>query len=379
MAIRFKCTNLVRFDPETGQYVKCGQELSVDESRAAETVTCPECGNEVEVPFGVSHSAQTSLTQETQAPKTQGQTKRGQTTQAQTTKSVARPGGRQPQAKTSDRPTVSHSQAAAANVAQAAVAAGSISTSPAPGSIDDSVLETESRVLQYASFDPKHTCLSCGGLVKPGMKNCPTCGAARRVLDDERPLESFEVKPAGLQLWWRGTMTSDPSRGAFVKLVSFVIVWFASCIIVISIFFLGIFNFIISAPVVIATVGYFLALSRLKRMSKTPGLPLAGWQRTVWNLMVPFFRALNWRFAAFPNPVIFTQRGQDFTGVDMHDHPSVQTHNVLDLAGCRFGDEELKTLRHTKHLTALVLIGTQVSHEGIFRLQQETPRTWIWY
>lgn len=49
MAIKVRCTNILRYDKDAKKYIKCEHEFAVGEDLADATIDCPQCGNEVQV------------------------------------------------------------------------------------------------------------------------------------------------------------------------------------------------------------------------------------------------------------------------------------------------------------------------------------------
>jgi hypothetical protein len=76
---------------------------------------------------------------------------------------------------------------------------------------------------------------------------------------------------------------------------------------------------------------------------------------------------------------IIKVRDSSFRDPEIPQLEGFKTCQVLDLQGTAVTDTGLLDLYDLKHLQCVVLKQTNVTHQGVFRLQQSFPRLWIWY
>jgi hypothetical protein len=121
---------------------------------------------------------------------------------------------------------------------------------------------------------------------------------------------------------------------------------------------------------------YIYVTSFWVKQNTVPAVPLAFWQKPFWNLLLVYLRRNHWH--GRPAEDIIDCRNQSIDDQQVQILPNLSKALVLDLQGTKITDAGLHSLQGLKNLRYFVVRDTQVSDEGVFRLQLELPRTWIW-
>lgn len=367
--IKFRCGSLASFDPVSQQYVTCDNVIECDESQAGRIIECPVCGNEVSVP-GQRGSQKPAR----EATKTSSSETRRRTTQASSAQPTPSASARRENAASSA------SMDDELSVAPATERAKPPSTWGQGSELDRELGEVESRPLAFNRFDQTKNCVQCGAFVPPDAVVCPNCGMARRINRDQRELKDIKVQPAGMQRWLRSLI--DPrhqNSGAIAIMDQVLIVAVTLVFVPVMILALGIIGTLVALCELTLATAYLLTSYRFRQMQQVPGLPLWPWQRSVWNLLVPILRKFQWPLPHAKERKVVDLRERDLKGVDLFSEPGVSEAQVVDLTGTNVTDQEIVALQYAKQLKGIVLIDTQVSDEGVFRLQQSVLPAWIWY
>ncbi len=334
-----QCGNILSYDPSSGSYVICEQNLSEVLGNPGEQVKCPGCGNDVSIPY-VSQ--------------------------------IATP------AKREFAPIESPDSIPVEN-----------SDSPLELQSDDiplsDVLDAPSQsnrpkegVLQYDDFSRNKSCAHCGTLVEKSMTHCPACKVRLR-FDDSTPLEELKYHPTGFQLWLSrlGNAESKTRFDVIIHLVVFSI-FISTCGLTVAL--LGLWSILaLPFPIAFITV-YFLACKQWYTFQRRPWDPITGWELQIWMGTLTFIRKLNWR--TLNNPAgdgLLDLRQKSISDSTLMSVEGLENCQILDLEGASITDQGLRQLRGKQNIRFLVLKDTNVTHDGVVRLQQNLSRAWIWH
>jgi len=321
MPIEVKCTNIVKFDPANGKYVYCNQRIKVPDSKAGGIVACPKCGSSVEVirsePERLPRARQTEDFENIGGPLDAG---------------VPAPTG----------PTLQAPPTAAAQ-----------------------------------TFATHSNCINCHAPLPQGSNICPSCGR-------EQPAIEIKKEQQGYQGWFREQLSEDtsPVTVLFLALglcgilmflcVSYVMVEHKDYVILLGI--------AIVAPIfMVAAIVGFIA-SKQRRAHET-------WMASVtrvgrpWALTLIFLRALNWRQLGVPFSArkVLDRRDMAFTDHDLLQTEGLNDFQAMDLEGTQVSDEALQYLHKMPNLQFIVLLRTNVTAEGVRKLQASRQALWIWH
>lgn len=418
MLIEIQCGNFSGYDDAKRKYVPCGEKLIVSSDQVGELVTCTKCHQEVEVPYGIGTTSQSSET--SPSPKnalggtaTQDRNRRADassTKRRRTSENKPQP-SRPAKRKTGQPGTVSSGgtkRGAKSSPAARRPSNPPNNTNPAfedSGELfDDAELALAEPVqrpasdvmaLSFGTEDPSQStlaedrherCKKCGNISKNGR--CTVCKHVESQFEKlHLPMEKIAIEPSGLQRWFCRTM----NEGVSIKVleygshVAFGALGFALLGLAIASLFgvaLGTVGGVLLLIFVFASAGLYAALvHKGHQFLRDPHARLAWFQVPFWNLILALSRAAKWQSydKSLTGRKIITIRDKMFGDVEIAELPGIKNCQVLDLEGTCVTDQGLLPLYHLNHLHCLVLKGTNVTHEGVFRLQQSCPRLWIWY
>ena len=94
-----------------------------------------------------------------------------------------------------------------------------------------------------------------------------------------------------------------------------------------------------------------------------------------------FCRRVNWQGYDSRNKGrgIINKRGAPIGDQQIAELENLHRCQVLDLEKTLISDAGLRSFYGLQNLHCLVLRKTNVTAEGVFRLQQANPKLWIWY
>ena len=401
--IRFKCTNIYTYDPDKEAYVPCEEPLTVDASAAHSRIKCPKCSQYVDVPvYGDSPAgAQSSSTdlEEPLMPLT------GQTEPADASSRTHAPATRA-EAGDSDLDmrldNLMRAQSVAtdelAPPAEAPVAVDPLSSSPAlrqDSGISGQQPSPETAhantafapraapaiaapVLQYDSFDTGRKCPLCDGLLDRSQK-CTKCsyGHARNSRKQQkRPLHAMDVEVAGFTLWLTKYLSPGMAIQTLVGVLHAVVGVFSAAFALAALaiaFPAGIIVWFFMLPPIAAYV--YATVVWVKQNTK-PAVPLAFWQRPVWDIVLNFLRS-GGSFRR-DESLVLDRRNQPVSDAEIMSLPGIGRAEAIDLEGTAVTDAGIARMHGLKKAQIIVLKNTAVTQEGVFRLQQALKRCWIW-
>ena len=352
MLIEFRCPNNSEFDAAKGRFVECGEVIVTSDDNVGQTVVCPRCGAEVEVPFEVL--------QKTRAGDSPSETQ-------------SRSGKRRP------RPNRSGSSRAT-RIAQQAETSGTRSTasSARSGDIMDREIQTTTRIESGGQSRPR--CPECGALLSDDGR----CSLCHYVAPEFRAkgvsIEDGAGGLAGFQLWLSEMMTGSLSLRAMAWIVA-VLFSIATLLIAAVLILLGTSGTYIAAGVLVGIYAFCMAwLIKAHQMSVNPRARLAFWQRPFWNAVLWFARALNWEKydSRLVGRVVIDLRNAPISDDRIPEIEGLKKCQVLDLENTMITDRGLLYLYGLPHLQCLVVRKTKVGPEAVARLQQANRRLWIW-
>lgn len=234
--------------------------------------------------------------------------------------------------------------------------------------------------------DQQERCKKCGNLVENAR--CVVCFHVDSKFEKLHcPLPDIEIQVAGCQRWLQQTM----SEGVSVKFIAvagnLLVAAMAVILLGISILFLSglglgsVVGGVLLFFTIVSTLFYLGVVYKSHQFMHKPAAQLAWFQKPFWRLMLFLSRFLKWeRYdGALKGRRVITIRDRMFGDNDVMEHKGIKNVQVLDIQGTNLTDHGLLNLYDLKHLQCVVLRGTKVSPEAVFRFQQTFPRLWIWY
>ena len=415
MALTVHCDNLVHFDPQTGRYLRCDCAIEVPEDRLGGLVECPECGHLVSVPANLPvagsrgaatrpSEAQASKQSEVPTSRDSGTKRPGSTTAPHPAPAArgsapgvanASPGAKPSRAAPTGASTaakggvtgvagkaqVGLGGADSARVARREEAEDELQLAPAETRGDFlAALPVAEKRLAGAVLEGR-ACENCGDRLRVGDAKCPRCGAPRKAVWRDEPLpEGTPPVPTGFQRWGL-RLLADGIKPVYLRIFGGAIVGAISLLAV----GLGALNGL--APLLIGLViaallggGFAMVCLDSMRIAREPLAKLALWQRWGWSGVRIFLQTLDWQppGSRLPREARLSLAGKPVTDADLLQEPLINQVRLLDLSHTKITDEGLRYLRGLQRLEYLLLLGTDVSDEAVFRLQQTIPRCWIW-
>lgn len=224
-------------------------------------------------------------------------------------------------------------------------------------------------------------CENCGDRLRVGDAKCSRCGAPRKAVWRDDPLpDGTPPVPTGFQRWGLRLLT-DGIKPVYLQIFGGAIVGAISLLAVGLGALGGPATLVIG--LVIATLlggGFAKVCMDSMRIAREPLAKLALWQQWGWSGVRIFLQTLDWQppGSRLPREARLSLSGKAVTDDDLLQEPLINQVRLLDLSHTKITDEGLRYLRGLQRLEYLLLLGTDVSDEAVFRLQQTIPRCWIW-
>jgi hypothetical protein len=320
MTIQFRCTNIVSYDAATESYVRCDNELTAPQDSVTKYVQCPKCNGRMLVPLALAASTASSPTLQTASTSTASST-------------------------------------TAARTANVDAAQGSLSFSP---------------------FGSRHRCSRCGGALD-GNFRCMVCQYQNILTLDAASAPIKDIQPAGCQLWL-GQKLSHGIGPNHLIMASHSLVIILLIILVTMAFGLG-----GSAAWIVLTIAsvlgglYAYVVFELRRIAHRPPAKLNWWQRACWRGVLGFYRLRKWRpLNSTLRWNVLDLRRQQLDDRTITSIPDIMNYHVLDLEGTQLTDAGFLRMQGMKQLQRLVVVGTKVTPDAVFQVQQRLPQVWIW-
>lgn len=352
MLIEFRCPNNSEFDAAKGRFVECGEVIVTSDENVGQTVVCPKCGAEVEVPFEVL--------QKSRAGSSPSQTQ-------------ARSEKRRPRSGDSG-------VSKATRIAQKAGAPRQRSATAASNNRDimDRDIQSTSRISGGGHTRPR--CPECGALLSDDGQ-CSLCHyVAPEFRSRDVSIEDGAGGLAGFQLWLSEMMTGSLSLSTMAWVVT-ALFSIATLLIAAVLILLGTTGTYVAAGLLIAIYIFFIAwMIKAHQMSVNPRARLSFWQRPFWNAVLWFARAMKWEKydSRLNGRVVIDLRNAPIVDDRIPEIEGLKKCQVLDLENTMITDRGLLHLYGLPHLQCLVVRKTKVSPEAVARLQQANRRLWIW-
>ena len=240
---------------------------------------------------------------------------------------------------------------------------------------DGSAAATSANSVTHDRID---RCRKCGRPVdSKGV--CHRCNYAKPSMKlSEKELDSIKVKPAGCQLWLIKILSEGMPIAVLTSMVHFLFVVMtvgAGALIFFSTE--GLVRVALFAALLAAAFFYIALVVKSYQFLRSPHARLAWFQRPFWNFILWSCRRREW--ASNIDRVVIDKRGVPVTDEELDKIENLKDVGVLDLEGTLVTDDAFRFFYRMDRLQCLVLRGTNVSHESVFRLQQTKPKLWIWY
>ncbi len=232
----------------------------------------------------------------------------------------------------------------------------------------------------FQEFDPFKRCPKCGAMLDD-QKHCTKCRyTQRKTKSDDQTLNEMDVKLTGFLLFIRNRFAVQMSPFALTAI--YFSLTALLCIVIVTIGYLvlgGYAILILPVPLAIAALSIVVYL-KVREFCTVPGAELDSWQKPIWDFVLSSVRGSNWNTKFIkPDSKVIDGRADPPTDQELLMYPDLNIASVVDLEGAPVSDAGLVALRSLKDLRYIVLKNTQVTREGVFRLQQTVPQAWIWY
>ena len=416
MLIEIRCGNFSDFDASLGRYVECEEKLIVTNDQLGSTITCSKCHQPVEVPFDADTQPQPAPQQaegkpapmDTEQPKKRSREKRtGETrktppigtaaasspTGSQRKKRPSKTNSARRTTKTSSDKTPRKSRnAPAQNEAGGRAAkkrqpqkASRPSSRVGAGDVMSMDFNGQS-VESNLNVDRKERCRKCGNISVEGK--CTVCRFVEPKFEKlYQPLDDVKIEVAGFQRWFCRTM----SEGVSMKLVEWaahimlgllgILLLVAAAVCIAGLGPGPIFGIILVLIILGTSLMYVSFVFKGHQFLRDPNAELAWFQKPFWNMLLALARMQRWENydSKLKDRRIIKIRDSSFRDREFEGLEGLKACQVLDLQGTAVTDTGLLDLYDLKHLQCVVLKRTNVTHQGVFRLQQSFPRLWIWY
>ena len=342
MLIEFECSNIMDFDAATGRNVICQNRIVVAHDQIGAMIECTKCGQTVEVPF------------ETDTTKSSSSVQRDKTL-----------------------PSVAASKKGKSNTQKNKRPVRNVGTTPdllaPPSDIMSRDFSGDGGRMLTAT---DNACPKCSAPMNSKGK-CTQCRYVEQRFESAYlPIEKITLKRTGFQKWFCETLSEGVSMNVVALASHFGIGLFFVLGAVASLMF-GSYLSLFSLVVAVAFYGAFIYKGY--QLRHNPRAKLAWFQKLIWNSLLRILRAKKW--AGIENrrkPNIVDKRNAPLTDEMFPAVEGLKTCQVLDLEATLVSDSSLRLLYGHKHLSCLVLRKTNVTAEGVMRLQQANPSLWIW-
>ena len=233
----------------------------------------------------------------------------------------------------------------------------------------------------FLPLDQVRRCRKCGNRTdaRGFCKNCKSASPTRDRSADE-PIGNIKIKASGFQLWITQIVSEGVPPAVLAVLIHILTVAFLVCAVLVI-------GTVTSGLWFVFTLGFVSALAFLYggvswkcwHFKNAPYAELAWFQRPFWDGFLWWCRQSQWSNSKGKNRVIITNHESDLNDQKLDKLKDLKDAAVLDLEGTSITDEAFRFFYRMDKLQCLVLKGTAVSHEAVFRLHQARPKLWIWY
>ena len=352
MHVHFHCSN--QLTDSQGNTNECGRALRAPYDKAGRYAKCPQCGERVKIPtpspipprIGGGNSSLCAPIH----PKTAGQDI--QLKQDDFDDPVL-DGGARSRTRTCGR-----------------------ANSKAP-SEDKKIPDAKN----YLLLDQVRRCRKCGDQTdtRGFCKNC-NFGSPTRDKSADEPIENIKIKVCGFQLWIAQIVAEGIPPWVLVVLIHILVVVFLVCAMLVVGTETGGLWFVVACGFVVALGSLYGGVTwKCWHFKNDPYAELAWFQRPFWDGVLWWNRQSQWSNSNEESRVVITHHESDFDDQKLDNVKHLKHAAVLDLEGTSITDAAFRFFYRMDKLQCLILKGTAVSHEAVFRLHQARPKLWIWY
>jgi hypothetical protein len=376
MSIAVRCTNILRYDPQQGKYVRCEHEFKVKDDLAGQSVRCPKCSQSVTVSQGevrepaaatsISVDPQTSSRSNRPAPDSQRRANIPEASlpPASSTSAVSP----ERAASDADYPEVLDEDDEfrllepvelpnrPSPVSPETPAAPRSPTAPSPPPVPQ----------EEHPADERAPCPGCGKPLMVRSVICTSCGyhkGLKRRVDAFEESEGDETKPTGFERWLRKQLAEgdDPNAIRSMLIVAGLILVTVGAVL-----------YLIIGPL----VWIFVAVAGVLAAGKW----LGWWKLDVWQWLLFGNRMIGWRnsMPPFAHRKVLDLRNMPIGDKELGALKNLAEFDVIDLEGATVTDHGLPVLYDYRNLQFIILRDTQATDSGVRQLQQAIPSAWIW-
>ena len=373
MLIEIECTNLTDFDPATGHSHICGHRMMVDSRMIGELVTCPKCDQDVVVDTAKYRTQPEPAQKATRAQQpSRSQSSSRDASKQQTRKSRTSKSG-QPKARAAGTQAEKRVRRSANQVVTPAAA------------IDQQLEMSAAKADAMIAGSAGTQCRRCGGATKLGK--CVKCKSVDpRFINLHRSIETIKPRLAGSQLWFTKTLSEGFSIGTLAIGLHCLVGLATVLMLLLSILGIagkgiGVVPGVILLIMTILCSSFYAGLVyKGYQFLRRPNSHVAWFQLPFWNALLVLARMQNWTGydSRLKDRHVLRVRDSSFTDFQIAELEGIRKVAVLDLEGTAVTDQGLALLYRLEHLRCLVVRKTNVTPEGIYRLQQTMPQLWIW-
>ncbi len=355
MPIQVKCSNIVRYDPATGQYVHCNKRLNVDESRLGTTVECPKCGGMVEVIAAEPAELPTGKSDDLEIMMPLSGTGPG-------TPRKDLPASHAP--RESDEPVSSRYSSPLDDDDQPPL--------PSSQQAPSWTLAAPPRAAEH-TVKSQAPCINCHAQMDRDAPICPACGYLQP--DDDVPGQE-----KGFQGWMQGQLAEGTSPMSVMLLVAFLGGLFLFSCVAYSLITFGGRSILLIIPFIIVALAFAIIVVVFRRRDE----PWPAAIRRIghpWTLLLLANRTLSWRDIRppFAARLVLDRRDTPLADKDLLAVDGLGDYEVLDLEGTQLTDQSILNLRQTTKLKFLVVLRTATTPAAVRKLQNAKPSLWIWH
>jgi uncharacterized Zn finger protein (UPF0148 family) len=359
MSIAVRCTNILRYDPQQGKYVRCHHEFQVQDEQAGESVRCPTCGQSVKVAEArIAVPAVESVSEETSRPATADRRPPFADRRPPTAESQLPAAPDYPEVLEDDEEfqLLAPIELPKRDSTPAATKPPHTPAAPPPPPLTP---EAE------LPADEKAPCPGCGKPLMLRSVICPSCGYHRGL---QRRVDAFEEsddenKPTGFERWLRKQLAEgeDPSAIRTVLIIGGLLLMT-----------MGVVLFLMIGHLVWIFVGIAGILAA--------GSWLGWWKLDPWQWLLFANRTIGWRnpMPPFAHRKVLDLRNMPIGDEELAALKNLAEFDVIDLEGATVTDHGLPSLYDYRNLQFIILRDTQSTEAGAKQLQQALPSAWIW-
>lgn len=208
---------------------------------------------------------------------------------------------------------------------------------------------------------------------------CDHCGYHRilkRRIDISEGIKTPD-KTVGFERLFKGQLVDENSAESTLMMIKVV----GGLIAVVFLFVCHPWSWLVA---IVGTIGFFI-YRKQQRAAKGNAADNSAVNQDVassfaWTVALNFLRVVGWRAPDWPFPTTkaLTLRDPTFTDQDLSEVEDLTKYETLDLEGTQLSNAGLEFLESHGQLRYLVVRNTDVTIQGVQRLQQAIPKMCIW-